>query len=110
MLDVRFTTRVTSRLTKVPLETGGGAEPTLVCARGEDHADLGDHVLELLVGVVVVGPEPDSRARAEVADDLPLAELLVHGLEVRHVHGDGAAAAGRVARRAHLEAGVVGEP
>ena len=32
-------------------------------------------------------------AGAEVADDLALAELLVHGLEVGDMDGDGAAAA-----------------
>ena len=75
----------------------------------EDLADLGDHALELLVGVVEVRPEPDPGPGPEVADDLPLAELLVHRLEVGDVDGDGAAAPLRVARRANLEAGLVGE-
>ena len=45
----------------------------------------------------------------EVADDLPLAELLVHGLELRRAHRDRAAAARSIARAADLEAGLVGE-
>ena len=48
-------------------------------------------------------------ARAEVAEDLALRELLVHGRELVDVDGDGAAAALRVARARDPEAGRVGE-
>src|SRR5262245_37489547 len=91
-------------------EPGGRAEPAPVGSRGEDLADLGDHPLELLVGVEVVRPEPDPRVRPEVADDLALAELLVNRLEVGDEHGDRPAAPRRVARGANLEAGLVREP
>jgi len=49
------------------------------------------------------------RAGAEVAEDLPLRELLVHGGELVDVNGDGAAAAGGVAWARDPEAGRLGE-
>ncbi len=45
----------------------------------------------------------------EVAEDLALAQLLVHRGELGHVDGDRAAAALGATRAAHLEAGLVGE-
>ena len=74
----------------------------------EDLADLIQGVLELAVGVEVVRSEPDARVRTKVAEDLPLCELLVHGLEVRHVDGDRAAAALRLPRRADVKAPRIG--
>ena len=50
-----------------------GAEVALVRARLDDLADLRDHVPELVVGGVVVRPDPDAGAGTEVAEDLPLA-------------------------------------
>src|SRR2546423_14239037 len=104
-----FTTRLTLICKPFLLEPRGRAEPALVRPAPHDLSDLADHVLELLVRGEEVRTEPDPRARAEVADDLPLAELLVHRLEIGDVHGHGAAAAPRVARRAHLEACLVRE-
>ena len=86
-----------------------GAEVALERARLDDLADLRDHVPKLVVGGVVVRPDPDARARAEVAEDLALRELLVDGRELVDVDGDGAAAPLRVARARDPEAGRVGE-
>src|SRR4051794_16085302 len=49
-------------------------------------------------------PEADARVGAEVAEDLPLRQLLVHRLELRHVHGHRPAAAFRLTWRADAEA------
>ena len=68
---------------------GDCAEVPQVRARGHDLDDLGDHVLELRVGRVVVRPDPDPGLRSEVAEDLPLGKLLVHGREVVDVDRDG---------------------
>src|SRR6266540_5266918 len=66
--------------------------------------NFGDLVDELRFAVgVVVRPEPEARVRTEIAEDLPLAELRVHGLELGCTDGDGAAAPGGVARAADLE-------
>ena len=53
--------------------------------------------------------EADAGVGAEVAEDLPLGQLAVHGRELGHVDGDGAAAPLSAARAADLEAGGVGE-
>src|SRR6187200_1835481 len=81
----------------------------LVRAAFDDLGDLPDRVPQLLVGVVVVRSEAEAGVGAEVADDLTLSELLVHGLEFGRSHGDGAAAAGCVTRAADVEAGVAAE-
>ena len=60
---------------------------------------------QLGVGREVVRPDPDPGAGPEVAQDLPLGELPVHGREVVDVDGDGAAAALRLARARDPEAG-----
>src|SRR3989442_6433428 len=73
----------------------------------EDFRDLGDREHELAFRVVVMRPEPQSRIGPEVAEDLALVELLVHGLELGRAHRHGAAAARRIARAADLEAGLV---
>ena len=75
----------------------------------DDLGDLLDHVPELVVGREVVRPDPDPGAGPEVAEDLPLRELLVDGRELVDVDGDGAAAALGVARARDPEAGRVGE-
>ena len=85
------------------------AEVLLVRATLDDLPDLLDREPQLVVGVVVVRAEADARIGAEVAEDLPLGELLVHGRELRHVDGDGAAAPLGASRAPHLEAGLVGE-
>jgi predicted nucleic acid-binding protein len=54
-----------------------------------------------------VRPEPQADLRAVVAEDPAGVELRVHGLGVRCAHDDGAAAADRVARADHVEAGGV---
>ena len=68
-----------------------GAEMARVRARLHDLADLRDHVPKFVVGGVVVRPDPDSGARPEVAEDLTLRELLVHGRELVDMDGDGKA-------------------
>ena len=55
-------------------------------------------------------PDPDSGARPEVAEDLPLRELLVDGREVVHVHRDRAAAALVRTRARDPEAGGFRQP
>ena len=62
---------------------------------------------ELVVGREEVRPEAEADVRAEVAQDLALAELLVDRLELGDAHRDRAAAALRVARAHDLEAGRV---
>ncbi len=86
-----------------------GAEVPLVRPALEDLPDLRDREADVIVGVVVVRPEADAGIGTEVAEDLALAELLVHGGELRHVDGDGAAAALGAPRAPDLEAGLVGE-
>ena len=86
-----------------------GAEMPFVRTGLDDLADLLDHVLELGVGGVVVRADPDPRAGAEVAEDLPLRELFVHGRELVDVDGDGAASSFRIARARDPEAGLLGE-
>src|SRR5256885_16364672 len=89
------------------LEPGRRAQMPLVGARFDDLGHLPDGEPELVVRVVEVRAEPDARVRAEVAEDLPLAELLVHGLELGRLHEHGAATARRVARAPDLEARLV---
>src|SRR4051812_2940483 len=84
-------------------------EMPLVCAISHDFLDLRNGKPQLVVGVVVVGAEPQAGVGSEVAEDLALGELLVDGLESGRARGDRAAAAGGVARAADLEAGVVEE-
>src|SRR5437879_3492042 len=72
-----------------------------------DLNDLGGREAELLVRVVVVRPEPDARVGAKVAEDLPLGELPVDGLELGRTHRHSPAAAGRVTGAADVEAGTV---
>ena len=52
-------------------------------ARAEDLADLGDRELELGLGVEEMGTQAKPDVRTEVAEDLPLGELLVHALRSR---------------------------
>src|SRR4029077_4053748 len=91
------------------LEPRGCTEVALVGASFEDLGDLGDREPELVVSVEVVRSDANSGIRTEVADDLALAELLVHGLELRRADRDRANAARGVARAADLEAGLVTE-
>src|SRR4051794_40755068 len=74
----------------------GGTEMTLVGACLHDLGDLSDGEAELVVGVVVVRPEPKAGIGAEVAQDLAFGELCVHCLELGRADGDGAAATRRV--------------
>ena len=48
----------------------------LIRAISHDSSDLGDGETELVVGVVVVRPEPQTGVGAEVAEDLPFRELV----------------------------------
>ena len=82
------------------------AQVPLVGSRLQDLADLVDDETELVVGGVVVRPRPDARLRAEVAEDLPLGQLAVHGREARDVDGHGPAAS---LGRARSPRGRVGE-
>src|SRR5437870_6251242 len=77
----------------------------LVGSRLDDLVDLAGSEPELLVRVEVVRPEPDPGIGTEVAEDLPLCELAVDGLELGCAHGHGPAAPGGLARTAHLESG-----
>src|ERR1700745_3749868 len=79
----------------------------LKCARLDDLGDLADCEPQLVVGVVVVRPQAETRIGPEVAEDLPLGELLVDGLELGRADGDSAAAPRRIARTADLEPGRV---
>src|SRR4029450_557345 len=83
------------------LEAGRRAEPAFVRARGDDLGDLVEREVELLVAREVVRPEADSCVRAEVAKDLPLRQLLVHGLEVGDANGDCPAPPLAIAPRTH---------
>src|SRR5712691_192721 len=85
------------------LEAGGRPEPALVRPRFEDVRDLIQREAELVVGCEVVRAKADASAGTEVAEYLPLRQLLVHRLEVRHVHDHGAAAPLGLARRPDLE-------
>jgi len=85
------------------------AEVLLVRAGRDDLADLLDRESQLVVGVVVVRAQADSRIGAEVAEDLPFGELLVHGRKRRNVDGDGAAAPLGASRAPDLESGFVRE-
>src|SRR5206468_9878290 len=73
------------------LETRCRAEAALVRTGRQDLGDLVEHEDELLVGREVVRPEADAGVRPEVAEDSAPRQLLVHGLEVGHVHDDRAA-------------------
>src|SRR5438132_4959065 len=75
----------------------------LVGSRLDDLGDLAGRVPELLVRVEVVRSEPDPGIRTEVAEDLPLCELAVDGLELGCADGHGPAAPGGLARTADLE-------
>src|SRR4029453_11126648 len=97
-----------SRRTRV-LEARSGAERALVRAGVEDLGDLCDGEPELVVGVVVVRTEAQAGVRPEVAEDLTFRELLVHRLEVRRSHRDGAAASRLVPGTADLEPRLVAE-
>src|SRR5439155_7272399 len=101
------TTRSARRSASGALEPGRSAEVALVGPRLDDLGDLLDGVMQLVVGVVVVRPKPEPGVGAEVAQDLPLSELPVHGFELRRADGHGAAAPGRVARAPDVEAGLV---
>src|SRR6266511_4564121 len=85
------------------------AEVALVRARLDDLGDLRGRVPQLVVRVVVVRPEPQPGIRAEVAQNLPLGELRVHGLELRGADRDRAAAPAGVPRAADLEPRLVEE-
>ena len=85
------------------------AEVPLVGARLEDLADLLDDEADLVVRVVVVRPETDARVGTEVAEDLPLGQLLVHGGELRDVDDHRAATALGRPRAPDLEPRLVGE-
>jgi hypothetical protein len=90
----------------MPCDSAGVA---FVRTGAHDLADLLDHVPELVVRGEVVRADPNAGTGPEVAEDLPLAELGVHGLEVRHVHRHRPSATKRVTRAADLEPGCVGE-
>src|SRR6266550_8497232 len=64
------------------LEASCRAEPALVRARGKDLGDLVERELELVVAREVVRAEADAGVGTEIAEDLPLRQLLVHRLEV----------------------------
>src|SRR6266550_9627874 len=89
------------------LETGRCPQMPLVGLGFNDLADLRDRVAKLVVGGEVVRSEPQPGVRTEVAEDLTLGKFLVHRLELGRAHRHGAAAAGRVARAADIEAGVI---
>src|SRR2546423_802488 len=76
-----------------------------VGSRLDDLGDLAGRVPELLVRAEVVRPEPDPGIGTELAQDLPLRELTVDGLELGCAHGHGPAAPGEFARTADLESG-----
>ncbi len=65
------------------LETGCYPQMPLVSLGFENLADLRDRVAKLVVGGEVVGPDPQSGVRTEVAEDLTLDQLGVHALETR---------------------------
>src|SRR5207248_7185377 len=81
------------------------AEVLYVRAGLDDLCDLRDGVPELVVGVVVMRPEPDSGFGTEVAENLPFGELAVDGFELGCADSDSAAAAGRIAGAPDFEAG-----
>src|ERR1043166_8295282 len=80
-----------------------------VGARLNYPAHLADDVLHLLVLRVEVGRDADARAGAVVNDGLAADEFARDGGRVRGGDGDGAAAAGRVARAGDSEAGLFGQ-
>jgi hypothetical protein len=69
-----------------------------VRAGRENLRDLIECELEFLVGREVVRAEADACIGTEVAQNLPLRQLLVHRLEVGDVQGHGASALRRLAR------------
>src|SRR5512132_4002256 len=84
---------------------GRGVEMALVGAALDDLGDLGGREAELFVRVEEVRAEANAGVGPEVADDLSRAELSVDRLGLWRADHDRAAAAIRVARAQHLEAG-----
>jgi len=79
-------------------ELVSGAQVTFLAQRLIDH---GDHPFHFLVRRVEMRRDPDSRARAEVDQDVVCEQILRHAIAVRHVDRDRTAADGGVARRVH---------
>src|SRR5436189_4523366 len=98
-----WSARVPGTVPGTRLEASRRAEPALVRARRDDLGDLVERELELVVAREVVGAEADPGVRAEVAEHLPLRQLLVRRLELRDVHRHRASAPLGLARRADLE-------
>src|SRR6201986_436872 len=84
---------------------------SLVCADGDDVAELGDGVPHLVLRVEEVRAEPDSAnwIRTKVADDAALAELAVARGVVRRRDGDGTSTPRGLAGRDDLEPRLVAE-
>src|SRR5687768_13742222 len=79
----------------------------LVSARLDDLRDLLDGEGEFLVHREEVRAEAKADAGPRIADDLSLAELFMHGLELGRVDDERPAPALRAARRQDLETGAL---
>src|SRR3954451_11361997 len=83
------------------------AEMPFVDAGVDDLSDLRDGEAQLVVGREVMRADAQACLRAEVTEDLPFCELLVHGLELGRSNGHGPTASGWIARAADVEARLV---
>lgn len=74
---------------------------------GKNFVDCGQRKINLFFFIVEVRRHPDAGSWPPVDQNIALQQLRAHFLRMGHVHGDRAAAARRVARRAHASATLV---